>query len=62
MWIGGRMRMGARASPAYSFTRALAIPLALAIMLPWRCRRVRPEAPPDHRSQGCRYYWPQGRR
>ena len=30
------MRMGARASPAYSFTRALAIPLASAILLPWR--------------------------
>ena len=36
MWISGRMRMGARASPASSFPRALAIPLALAILLPWR--------------------------
>ena len=36
MWISGRMRMGARASPASSFSRALAIPLASAILLPWR--------------------------
>ena len=31
MWISGRMRMGGQASSAYSFTRALAIPLALVI-------------------------------
>ncbi len=36
MWIGGRMRMGAQAGSAYSFTRALAIPLASAILLPRR--------------------------
>lgn len=36
MWISDRMWMGAQASSAYSFTRALAIPLASAILLPWR--------------------------
>ena len=39
---------------AYSFPRALAIPLASEILLSRRCSRVRPEAPPDHRSQGRR--------